>query len=289
MRRDLRLLPLVVTLLGATLPACSGDDSATTATTTAATTAVTTATTTTAGTTADSGGESTTTGGESTSASDTTTNATAVDTDSATDTSSGTDSDTDQGTDSDSDSATDSTTDADTDTDTDPGVEGIPVHDIPGLLSITFWERSGGDAPTPYTFEIWGSELTNILPDPLTDQSHDIKGVSTEFYDVYYSDIDGNFDVDGRYLTIAGAFGHALPAGGGLNLAEIALNYQDNSVEYGSYVASFAALGDNAAPDSAPKSIDGDLQTHTTMGNNKNEPDKRLRVTLGFESSLMPG
>jgi hypothetical protein len=290
MRRDLRPLPLVVTLLGATLPACSGDDSATTtATTTAATTAVTTATTTTAGTTADSGGESTTTGGELTSASDTTTNATAVDTDSATDTSSGTDSDTDQGTDSDSDSATDATTDADTDTDTDPGMEGIPVHDIPGLLSITFWERSGGDAPTPYTFEIWGSELTNILPDPLTDQSHDIKGVSTEFYDVYYSDIDGNFDVDGRYLTIAGAFGHALPAGGGLNLAEIALNYEDNSVEYGSYVASFAALGDNAAPDSAPKSIDGDLQTHTTMGNNKNEPDKRLRVTLGFESSLMPG
>ena len=124
--------------------------------------------------------------------------------------------------------------------------------------------------------------------DPLTDQSHDIKGVSTEFYDVYYSDIDGVFDLNGSYLTIAGAFGHTLPAGGGLNLAEISLNYADDSVEYGSYVASFVALGDNAAPDSAPKSIDGDLQTHTTMGNNALEPDKRLRVTLGFESSLMP-
>ncbi len=118
------------------------------------------------------------------------------------------------------------------------------------------------------------------------DEKHEFP---TEFYDVYYSDIDGNFDADGSYLTIAGSFGYTLPAGGGLNLAEIALNYQDNSVEYGSYVASYVALGDNAAPDSAPKSIDGDLQTHTTMGNNVLEPDKRLRVTLGFMSSLMPG
>ena len=166
--------------------------------------------------------------------------------------------------------------------------EPIPVHEIPGLKSITFWERSGGNAPTPYTFEVLGPELTAALPDPLTDQSHDIKGVTTEFYDVYYSDIDGVFDLNGSYLTIAGAFGHTLPAGGGLNLAEIALNYENNDVEYGSYVASFVALGDNAAPDSAPKSIDGDLQTHTTMGNNVDEPGKRLRVTLGFESSLMP-
>ncbi len=164
----------------------------------------------------------------------------------------------------------------------------IPVHEIPGLESITFWERSGGNAPTAYTFDVLGSELTVALADPLSDQSHDIKGVSTEFYDVYYSDIEGIFDLNGSYLTIAGAFGLALPAGGGLNLAEISLNYSNDKVEYGSFVASFVALGDNAAPDSAPLSIDGDLQTHTTMGNNVLEPDKRLRVTLGFKSSLMP-
>jgi len=110
----------------------------------------------------------------------------------------------------------------------------------------------------------------------------------SEFYDVYYSDIDGVFDLNGSYLTIAGSFGQTLPAGGGLNLAEISLQYANDEVEYGSFVASFNALGDNAAPDSAPKSIDGDLQTHTTMGNNALEPGMRLRVTLGFESSLMP-
>jgi hypothetical protein len=42
-------------------------------------------------------------------------------------------------------------------------------------------------------------------------------------------------------------------------------------------------------PGSEPNAIDGDLMTHTTMGNNVDEPGKRLRVTLGFKSSLMPG
>jgi hypothetical protein len=74
-----------------------------------------------------------------------------------------------------------------------------------------------------------------------------------------------------------------------LESSEISLNYADNSVEYGSFLASFLGLGDNYAPGSEPNAIDGDLATHTTMGNNVDEPDKRLRVTLGFKSSLMPG
>jgi hypothetical protein len=168
------------------------------------------------------------------------------------------------------------------------GFMPIPVHEIPGLVSITFYERTGGDAPTEYTFTVLGPELTTLLPDPLHAGNRDIQGTSVEFYDVHYSDVDGNFDIDGSYLTIAGSFGAALPAGGGLNLAEISLNYEDDSVEFGSYLASFVALGDNAYPETADLSIDGDLQTHTTMGNNVNQPEMRLRVTLGFKSSLVP-
>ena len=44
----------------------------------------------------------------------------------------------------------------------------------------------------------------------------------------------------------------------------------------GSFLASFVALGDNAYPDTAPNAIDGDLQTHTTMGNNALQPDMRI-------------
>ncbi|MBL9105311.1 MAG: hypothetical protein JNL82_30470 [Myxococcales bacterium] len=168
-----------------------------------------------------------------------------------------------------------------------PPEQPIPVHEIPGLKSITFYETTG--MVTEYTFLVDGPELNTPLADPLSTENRDIQGTSVEFYDVYYSDVDGNFDMNGSYLTIAGSFGAKLPAGGGLNLAEISLNYDDDSVEYGSFLASFLGLGDNYVPGSEPNAIDGDLMTHTTMGNNVDEPGKRLRVTLGFKSSLMPG
>lgn len=159
-----------------------------------------------------------------------------------------------------------------------------PVRMIPGLKSITFWERTGGTEPTPYEFAVDGPQLTVRAPDPLEPSTADIMGASTEYYDVYYSNEDGTFNLDGSYLTISGSFLQTLPAGGGLNLAEIGLNYEGASTEYGNYVASFAALGDNAAPDTVPNCIDGDLQTHTTMGNTVGS-DQRLRLTLGFKSS----
>ena len=104
---------------------------------------------------------------------------------------------------------------------------------------------------------------------------------------MYYSNADGSFNLDGEYLSIEGVFLQGLPAGGGLNLAEIALNFLSSPVEYGNYVASFLALGDNAFPQNVDRAIDGDLLTHTTMGNTI-DSDERLRVTLGFLSSSGP-
>lgn len=163
-----------------------------------------------------------------------------------------------------------------------PGM--TPVRMIPGLASITFYERTGGTEPTAYEFAVDGPELTTHLPDPMGAGNFDISGASTEYYDVYYSDQQGVFDLDGSYLTISGVFLIGLPAGGGLNLAEIALNYVDTMPEYGNYVASYAALGDNKNEATVGNCIDGDLQTHTTMGNTIGS-NERLRLTLGFESS----
>lgn len=160
----------------------------------------------------------------------------------------------------------------------------VPVRKLPNLASITFHERTGGTEPTAYTFTVEGPELTVRLSDPLGDSNADIKGASTEYYDVYYSNEDGEFNIDGSYLTISGMFGQALPAGGGLNLAEIGLNYVDASTEYGNYVASYVVLGDNSHEPSVPACIDGDLQTHTTMGNTVGATE-RLRLTLGFNST----
>jgi hypothetical protein len=166
--------------------------------------------------------------------------------------------------------------------------QAVPVRAIPGLVSVTFYERTGGVAPNAFTFAVDSSQLTTRLPDPLGGSANfDIAGASTEYYDVFFSNEDGTFNLDGEYLSIEGVFLQTLPAGGGLNLAEIALNFAASPVEYGNFVASFLALGDNSFPGNVGRAIDGDLLTHTTMGNTVGS-DQRLRVTLGFESSSGP-
>lgn len=163
--------------------------------------------------------------------------------------------------------------------------QAIAVRDIPNLTSITFWERTGGISPTSYTFGINSPQLTTQLNDPLGIENSDFSGVvGSEFYDVYYSNADGTFNFDGEFLTISVIFNITLPAGGGLNLAEIGLNFTGEPSEFGNFVASFTALGDNVLPSTVGNAIDGDLLTHTTMGNTVGQTDK-LHLTLGFQSS----
>lgn len=160
----------------------------------------------------------------------------------------------------------------------------LAVRLIPNLTSITFYERSGGAAPTAYTFPVASPQLTTRLFDPLGAGNSDFGGAPTEYYDVFYSDADGTFNPNGEYLTIEGVFLQALPQGGGLNLAEIGLNFSSAPTEFGNFVASFVALGNNAIPGDVGNAIDNNLQTHTTMGNTIGQT-QRLRVTLGFQSS----
>lgn len=165
----------------------------------------------------------------------------------------------------------------------------VALRLIANLTSITFYERTGGVAPTPYTFAVNSAQLSTRLADPLGAGNHDIPGAATEYYDVFYSDADGTFNPNGEYLTIEGVFLLGLPDGGGLNLAEIALNFSGGAPpEFGSFVASFVALGDNAIPGDVGLAIDGNLQTHTTMGNTIGS-SQRLRVTLGFRSASGAG
>ncbi|MGE0870251.1 MAG: hypothetical protein AB7P03_16925 [Kofleriaceae bacterium] len=169
--------------------------------------------------------------------------------------------------------------------DAPPQIMELPVRELPGLASIVFWERTGGTAPTSYTFTVNGPELTGHLPDPLGDTVYDIHGATSEFYDVYYSDRAGVFDIDGAYLTISGVYPIGMPFQGGLNLAEIELVWSGSS-EFGNTVASYVALGDNAEPMAVGNCIDGSLETHTRMGNTSGTAE-RLRITLGFPSTVI--
>jgi hypothetical protein len=87
----------------------------------------------------------------------------------------------------------------------------VAVRAIPNLTSITFYERTGGVAPTPYTFSVNSSQLTATLSDPLGPGNRDIPGAPTEFYDVFYSNADGSFNLNGEYMTIEGVLLQGLP------------------------------------------------------------------------------
>ncbi|MGE0869761.1 MAG: hypothetical protein AB7P03_14445 [Kofleriaceae bacterium] len=164
----------------------------------------------------------------------------------------------------------------------DAGPTGA-VRTLPGLQMINFYERTGGSSPQKYSFAVDGPELAAKLPDPLRMASRDIEGASEEYYDVYYSNAQGEPDLDGAYLTISGKYIRTAPSGGGLNLAEIELVFADHS-EYGNVVASYAALGDNKDESRVNDCVDGKLETHTSMGNTVGTTD-RLRLTLGFPST----
>ena len=158
-----------------------------------------------------------------------------------------------------------------------------PVRSWNVMLARPGKARTGIIAPAPPEPAKLPPTPVSLL-DPLATDNMDIPGASSEFYDVYYSNEDGSFNLDGSYLTISGVFLQTLPAGGGLNLAEIGLNFAGAPTEYGNYVASHVTLGDNAVPEKVPNCIDGDLQTNTTMGNTVNSSE-RLRLTLGFLST----
>jgi len=161
----------------------------------------------------------------------------------------------------------------------------VPIRLIPNLVSITFWERTGGSGPKAIGFGANSGQLMTRRSDPLGSSNRDFVGSSTEFYDVFYSDVDGSFDPDGQFVTIEAVWNHGLPLGGGLNIAEVQLNFSGGSKEFANRVASFAALGDNAAAGTVGNAIDGNLLTHTTMGNTIGLA-QRLRITVGFQSSL---
>jgi hypothetical protein len=165
-----------------------------------------------------------------------------------------------------------------------------PIRTLPGLVSITFWERTGSlDARH---FPPLGGSLPLTNPDLLTRRSnlgvgfnnYDFVGLNDEFYDVFYSDANGALNRDGECLTVEAEFNNTT---GGLNIAEVQLNFADGSTSYMCELASAVYLplpfgpNSSAIAGSAQYAVDGLLSTHTTMGNTAGQPPgTRLRITL---------
>ena len=158
--------------------------------------------------------------------------------------------------------------------------QAAPVKSMPGLVSITFVEQTGSQSS--FTYGVNSPELNMRLADPLSGTNQDFNGVSDENYDVFYSDSNGTFNVNGEYVSVEAVFPRT-QSGGGLNIAAIRYNFTLGSVDANN-LASYLQLGSNAIVGSELKAVDGNISTATTMGNTAGYPTdaRRLRLTVNL-------
>lgn len=159
------------------------------------------------------------------------------------------------------------------------GIGQVPLISFPDLISITFYEQSGGI--TPYTYGVNDIALTTHVPGQLNGGNRDFEGVANlEFYDVFYSDADGTFNSNGGFVTIECRYDFS-NGGGALNINEVEFYFGSGYSMYGCYVTSYVSNGSTYVPGSEEWAADCNLVTLSTMGNTENTTI-RLRLTIGI-------
>ena len=152
----------------------------------------------------------------------------------------------------------------------------------PGLTGVRFWEKTGL-IPVAFTFAKNSAEMTNqIGVGSLGPTNDDFNQLPSENYDVFYSDANGAFNLNGNHVTVEAVFPAALPSGGGLNLAAVDLVFGSSTLR-ADILSSFVGLGNNYIPGSELLAVDADTPvpfTATTMGSTITPPAQHLRVTV---------
>ena len=166
-----------------------------------------------------------------------------------------------------------------------PGVSTVGptsgVRALPGLQSITFFERT--NYLYEHTFGKDSAQLTTRLG-TLHSGSYDFRGADIEYYDVFCSDAAGNPDPEGDFLTIEARYDRNQgPGSGGLNLTDVRLNFEDGLHRFADLLQRAVLLGGTGAPTSICAAVDGNLNTHTTLGNTVGTTG-RLAITVGFRA-----
>lgn len=160
---------------------------------------------------------------------------------------------------------------------------------LANLESISFFERSSAGGPDEFIFAFDSAELTTRLPDPLSAGNRDFIGTTfgaDENYDVFYSDSDGTFNASGDFVTVTADYDFA--GDSGMNIAEVRLNFSSGPGEFANTVTDFVALGTSPLPATVGNAVDGDLDTHTFLGDTVGQTTQRLSLTVGFASIPEP-
>ncbi|TWU20804.1 hypothetical protein [Bythopirellula polymerisocia] len=161
------------------------------------------------------------------------------------------------------------------------------IISTPGLTAVRFWEASG--PILPFTFAFNSPQMTIKLGNALSPANRDFSQFPAEPYDVFYSDSNGAFNLNGNYVTVEAAFPRPLPAGGGLNLGAVDLIFGSSSLR-ADVLSSWVGLGNNYIAGSEVLAVDTDTaipSTFTTMGHTTAPHTQHLRVTVTW-SKLVP-
>lgn len=163
------------------------------------------------------------------------------------------------------------------------------ILNTPGLIGVRFWEATGPFVP--FTFAKNSSEMTNQLGvGTLGPGNDDFNQLPSENYDVFYSDANGAFNLNGNHVTVEAVFPFPLPSGGGLNLGAVDLVFGSSTLR-ADILSSFVGLGNNYIPGSELLAVDADTpipSTTTTMGNTVVQPPQHLRVTVTWSKLPVP-
>lgn len=154
------------------------------------------------------------------------------------------------------------------------------LRNLPDLRLIRVFEVTG--TFNAHTFPITDNRLMARLGGNLPILNDFIGVPGTENYDIFYSNADGTFNLDGAHITIECDY-RTPDLGGAFNIAHLELEFNNGFKISPTKITSFYASGNNYLPGTELLAIDCDKTTFTTLGNNSQTGTNRyLRITFDF-------
>jgi hypothetical protein len=154
-----------------------------------------------------------------------------------------------------------------------------PIRTTPGLGAVVFYEGSGGPA-VQFSYAPGSSQLTTQVAGVPGVGNSDFTGLPNEFYDVYYSNADGTFNLDGEYISVVAHYDSN--SSSALNIDAVKLDF-GGPVTYASVVTCFLTGPNGYVPGSEQNALGAPNGAFTAMGRNS-ELDS-MRITLGFDTN----
>jgi hypothetical protein len=142
-----------------------------------------------------------------------------------------------------------------------------------GATMFTIYETTG--STSSYGFAANGTEITTKMPNIFLGPG-DILTNAGEKFDIYYSNADGSFNIDGAYLTVDCIYDGG---GAGCNVSEVSRT--NNGLEYIAisltrFVPSFGYV-----PGSELLAVDGDNDTASKLGSSESGI---MSLTFNFQN-----